>query len=382
MSRASTDRTNRLTALAGAGAAVVLIAAIALFSPSAQGGDMPTPPSTFFATNKGARAMYLVLQRLLPKTEQWRLPMTELQNHAGMKGSTLVVMGPPMPLSEREADALDMWIRNGGQLILATSRSWDIEHPRGDHGEKKVRPGDYLGRHQIYRRPGEGANAVAASETRNLGSGRIVYLPDSFAFSNEMLRTTDNAVWLATRVSEWGNAAFFDEYHQGFAARRGFFTLIGMFLFSSPWGFVCLQLALAGTIYILGCKRRFGKIVEEIPAERTSPIEAAEALGGFFQTAQARVLSVRSIHQYLNMELSKLIGHRVDLLNPEGRERIARRSRMSKAELDGYAETMAAALQKPCERDSDLVSIAHTATTILRSLDHGSAANRRHAAAS
>ncbi len=100
---------------------------------------MPTPPSTFFATNKGARAMYMVLQRLLPKTEQWRLPMTELQNHADMKGSTLVVMGPPMPLSEREADALDMWIRNGGQLILATSRSWDIEHPRGDRVKRVPR---------------------------------------------------------------------------------------------------------------------------------------------------------------------------------------------------------------------------------------------------
>ena len=50
-------------------------------------------------------------------------------------------------------------IRNGGQLILATSpQARDIEHPRGAHGEKKAHPGDYLGRHQIYRRPGEGAN--------------------------------------------------------------------------------------------------------------------------------------------------------------------------------------------------------------------------------
>jgi hypothetical protein len=184
-----------------------------------------------------------------------------------------------------------------------------------------------------------------------------------------------------SHISEWNERVLFDEYHQGFATRRGFFTLIGLFL-SSPWGFLCMQLALAGAIYIFGCKRRFGKIVEEVPVERTSPIEAAEALGGLFQTAQAQVLSVRSIHQHLNMELSTLLGHRVDILNSESRERIARRSRMERAELDAYAETVAAAVQQVSGRDGDLLRIARTATNILRSLDHGSAANRRHVAAS
>ena len=221
-----------------------------------------------------------------------------------------------------------------------------------------------------------------ASETKRVGRGRIIYIPDSFAFSNDAIQTTDNAFWIASRISEWGKAAFFDEYHHGFATRRGFFQLIGMFLFSSPWGFLCLQLALAGIIYVLGCKRRFGKVIEELHEERTSPIEAAEALGGLFQTAQARVLSVRSIHQYLNLELTRLFGHRVDLINAESRERVARRSRMSKADLDGYAEAVAHALQKPANRTDELIGIATTATNILRSLEHGSAATKRRVAAS
>jgi hypothetical protein len=380
MTAGTVQQSNRRTAVFAFGLALLLTAAVALLAPNQQGGDIFTPPSTYFATIKGARAIYLVLGRILPKTERWQLPLTELQNHSEMNKATLIVLGPPNPLTEREANALDSWIRSGGQLILATSRTWDITHPSGDRSKKSAKPGDYLARHQIYRRPGEGAEAISASEAKSLGEGRILYVPDSFAFSNDVLPTTENAFWIASRVSEWGNAVFFDEYHHGFAARRGFFSLIGLFLFSSPWGFVCLQLALAGSIYIVGCKRRFGKIIEEPPAERTSPIEAAEALGGLFQTAHARVLSARSIHQYLNAELSKLLGHRVDLSNSESRERVARRSRMNRSELDGYAETVAGALQKPLDRDDQLVRIASTATKILRSLDHGSAATKRRAA--
>jgi hypothetical protein len=382
MTAATIQQTNRNTAIIAFGVALVLIAAIAILNPNPAGGDLPSPPSTFFATDGGSRAIYRVLQRLMPKVEQWRLPMTELRNHAEVKGSTMVVMGPPNPLTEREANDLDAWVRDGGQLILTTSRTWDIDHASGDHTKKNAPTGDYLGRHKIYRRPGEGADAITASETKSLGKGRIVYLPDSYAFSNRTLRNTDNAVWLATRASEWGEKVFFDEYHHGFAVRRGFFSLVGLFLFSSPWGFLSLQIALSGAVYIFGCKRRFGKIVEEGPSDRTSPIEAAEALGGLFQTAQARVLSARSIHQYLNMELSRLIGHRVDLLNPENRQRIAGRSRMGKAELDNFAQLVADTLDKRSDRDADLVSLARTASNIVRSLDHGTAARKRHAVTS
>jgi hypothetical protein len=380
--RTSAQKVNRRTALITFGAALLLTGAIAVLNPESRGGDIPTPPSTFFASDKGAKAIYLVLQRVLPQTEQWRLPLTELQNQRKAQGATLIAMGPPAPLTEAEADALDTWLKRGGQLILATSGPWKIQHPHGDQTKKREPGVDYLARHEIHWRPGEGADAVVAAEIKQLGKGRIVYLPDSFAFSNQTLRTTDNAVWLARRVAEWSKVTFFDEYHQGFATRRGFFSLIGLFLFSSPWGFACLQLALAGTIYILGYKRRFGRIVEELPEERTSPIEAAEALGGLFRTAQARSLSVRSVHQHLNLELSRLLGHRADLLNPESRARIARRSNVTAPELDAYADAVAKILHQPGARDEDLVRIARTATTILRSLDHGTAATRRHAAVS
>jgi hypothetical protein len=380
----STQQTNRRIAVIGFGAAVILTGAIALLNPGGAPVGVESPPSTFFTTDQGARAIYRVFQEVLPDSEQWRLPLTELRNYPDRNHSTLVVMGPQVPLSEGEADALDKWIMGGGQLILATNNTWDVGNPAGilTQPQTRSRPPDFLARHHIDRGFGTGAEAVTAAEIRDLGDGRIVYLPDSYAFSNETLRTSDNAVWLAKHVSQWGKVALFDEYHHGFATKRGFFSLIGLFLFSSPWGFACLQLALAGAVFVFGCRRRFGKIVEESPAERTSPLEAAEALGGLFHRAQAHVLSARSIHQHLNMELSRLTGYRVDLVNAESRERVARRSRMSKADLDGYAEVVKEALDKPVQREAELVKIARTAANILRSVDHGTAGRKRHAAVS
>jgi hypothetical protein len=47
-----------------------------------------------------------------------------------------------------------------------------------------------------------------------------------------------------------------------------------------------MQLAVAGLVFMLGTRRRFGRPVEELPIERTSPIEAVEALGGLFEAAE------------------------------------------------------------------------------------------------
>jgi hypothetical protein len=73
----------------------------------------------------------------------------------------------------------------------------------------------------------------------------------------EKLTTTDNAVVIAARTSEWADSILIDEYHHGFGQRRDMLPLIGAFLVS-PWGFVCMQLALAGAIFMLGTRRRFG----------------------------------------------------------------------------------------------------------------------------
>jgi hypothetical protein len=373
-------RKNLWTAILAAGVCVILLAAITLLSIDSSNDFIARRPSTFFTDGTGTRALLLVLQQIMPATDQWRRPFNELPLKSASSRSTLIVMSPDEALTEAEAATLDRWITSGGQLILATNKEWRIRKPR--KSEKPAKEEDefiaqgYLARSGLRPKADvSGEKAISVAIIKSMGAGRIVFVSDPYAFSNETLRTTDNAVWIAARTSEWADTIFIDEYHHGFGQRRELLPLMGTFLIS-PWGFVCMQVALAGIIFMLGTRRRFGRPIEELTVERTSPIEAVEALGGLFETARARVLSVRTIHQYLNVQLSALFGYAIDLSSPAVRERIASRSSLRRDELDSYADAVKRAIDGEVLSDAELIRIAREATTISRSFSHGNA--RQH----
>jgi hypothetical protein len=373
-------RKNLWTAILAAGVCAILIGAITLLSIDSSNDFVNRRPSTFFTDPTGTRALLLVLQQIMPATDQWRRPFSELPRQSATARSTLIVMSPEEALTETEATTLDRWIASGGQLILVTNKEWRIRKRRKSEKpakeEEEFTPQGYLARNGLQPKADvSGENAIVAAITKSMGAGRIVFVSDPYAFSNETLRTTDNAVWIAARTSEWADSILIDEYHHGFGQRRDMLPLIGAFLVS-PWGFVCMQLALAGTIFMLGTRRRFGRPIEELPVERTSPIEAVEALGGLFETARARVLSVRTIHQYLNVQLSAFFGYAIDLSNPSVRERIASRSSLRREQLDSYAAAVKQAIDGEVLSDAELIRIAREATTISRSFSHGNA--RQH----
>jgi hypothetical protein len=371
----NTARKNLWTAILAGGVCVILIAAITLLTINSSKDFINRRPSTFFTDRTGTRALLLVLQQILPATDQWRRPVSELPLPSVSGRSTLIVMSPDEALTEAEAAKLDRWITSGGQLILVTNKEWRIR--KAAKSEKPAKEEDdfnaqgYLARNGLKPRADlSGENALSAAITKSMGAGRIVFVSDPYAFSNDTLRTTDNAVWIAARTSEWADTVLIDEYHHGFGQRRDMLPLIGAFLIS-PWGFVCMQLGLAGIVFMLGTRRRFGRPIEELPVERTSPIEAVEALGGLFETARARVLSVRTIHQYMNVQLTALFGYPIDLSNSAVRERIASRSSLRREELDSYAAAVKQAIDGETLSDSELIRIAREATMISRSFSHG-----------
>src|SRR5438477_4927164 len=292
---------NVKTAVAASTICLVLILAIALLSAKPSSDTILKRPSTFFTDPTGARAIYMVLQRALPSVGQWRLPVTDLRKPYRSAPTTLIAM-EPNPFGQAEANALDQWIASGGQLILASNTDWHVQKSQSDKTVK-----DFLSRHGIQAGSQPAKSAIDAAVVQAVGRGRIIYVPDSYAFSNEALRKSDNAVWLVQRCAEWnGGGVLFDEYHHDFGAQRSLIALIAMFAVT-PWGLVCVQLGLAGAIYMVGCKRRFGRPQAELPAERTNPIESVRALGGLFETAQARALSARAMHQYLNAQVSSIM---------------------------------------------------------------------------
>jgi hypothetical protein len=342
-------KSNWLTAALASALCVVLMIVIAMLSAEPSSDTFLRRPSTYFTDPSGARAAYLVLERVLPSVDQWRLPLTELKppNRHGV--ATLIAMGPDTA-GQGESNALDLWIASGGQLILAANADWTIQRSAN---EKSVK--NFLDRHGIEP-DAVARRGVKGAIIKPVGLGRIVYVPDRSAFSNENLRTSDNAVWLVERCTEWGGGALFDEYHLGFGRQRGFTELISMFAVT-PWGLVFLQLALAGAVYTFGCKRRFGRPLAELPVERTNPLESVQAVAGLFATARARGLCAKTIYQYL-------------------------KTYVPPRDLGTYAETAKTALSARELSDAELIRFAQNATEIARSSNHGSGGNKRSAAAS
>ena len=116
---------NRLTATVATSIFVILSLLLANFSNRDSADVIQRRPSTFFTDPTGARALLLVMRKLLPSVEQWRRPLYLLPLPDQADGaSTLIVADPGRPISDRESQHLDRWLAAGGQLILLTGNGW------------------------------------------------------------------------------------------------------------------------------------------------------------------------------------------------------------------------------------------------------------------
>ncbi len=355
---------NWTTAIVSVGLLVVLAAVLGSLSGERRDDPFHGRASTFFTDQSGARALLLVMQRFLPAVEQWRLPLNRISDDE--PAGTLIVAGPATPLSRSEAEQLDQWLERGGQLILASANGWPLtsraatEKSANNETKKSsrrdsVKKETYLSRHapglawseqgELERVQIKGSslpdgsltvqtrrhfssaregNVLAKSEKGVLaieipiGKGRIVALPDPAIVSNRALRHADNAVWLVTLAARWPNGkVLFDEYHHGFGEQRSVAMLAWAFL-KTPWGWVLLQVAAAGLLYVFGYRRRFGRISEPLPQARTSPLELVEARASLFQAAEARELAASLIVQNLSRQLAEVDGSAAGIGKPAG----------------------------------------------------------------
>lgn len=335
---------NRLTATIATGLFVVLAMLLASFSSHQASDALQRRPSTFFTDQSGARALLLIMQKLLSSAEIWRRPLNLLPLPAGRdRAPTLIVAGPGKALAASEAEYLDRWLDAGGQLILLTSNGWPLRQGHAGNENKKNESADhdreiqsetFLSRYapglrwsttvEARTAPGSGSSLPASDVTLrqrqsfaatdkaeviatagktpvavalSIGQGRIVAVADPTMVSNDALRRSDNSVWLVSLAAGWGNGtALFDEYHHGFGERRGAGALTRAFL-QTPWGWMILQLGAAGLLYIFLFRRRFGRIAEPPLPARASPLELVQARGGFLEAAEARRLAAELIAQ-------------------------------------------------------------------------------------
>jgi hypothetical protein len=365
----SLDKRNWILAGSAIALLFVLAALLAALSGERRADVILRRPSTFFTDASGARALLLVMKKLLPAVDQWRQPLTRLPlPSSANSSSTLIVAGPLMPMSHAEAEHLDRWLSHGGQLILASADGWPLrqrnashkardenaepQHPAKPQDDRKenAKGPTYLSKRAptmqwakskspIHRATGTSVptalldlrlerhfsstgelNVIAAAADNAalavelpVGQGRIVAIADPTAISNGALRAVDNAVWLVTLAAAWGSGrVLFDEFHHGFGEKRGAAQLAWAFS-QTPWGWCLWQIAVTGLLYVFAYQRRFGRISEPPSPDHSNPLDLVQARAGIFQAAAAQWLAVNLIMQNLAQGLSQSHGRVVEV---------------------------------------------------------------------
>jgi hypothetical protein len=360
--------------------------------------------SSFFTDETGTRAILLVLRRLVPSAAQWRRPLTQLPVPTLPEApTTLLVFAPSQSLSVDQAEALEHWMSRGGQVVLVSQRDWSIRRSRSQdasaHVPSETTTSDhngFLGSHGIrlvrrasrptaaaaslrlslesyavqWGEPGSAYRALVRDGphilvgSKRIGAGRLVVVPDAEAFTNQRLRQTENAVWLVRLCATWGNGrVVIDEFHQGFGAKRGLIALLAQFL-GTPWGWVCLQGAVAGLFYLFGTLQRFGRPYDPPAARRNSPIDHIDARSSLFAVAEARTLAVDLVHRHLQYRLGKPFGSPVNLADPDFRNRMSAKRPDLAGALDRYNALVQRGWRGEALSDHEFVDLGKLASHI------------------
>jgi hypothetical protein len=368
-----------------------------------------------FTDPSGARALLLIMRRLLPGAEQWRRPLYRLQDDGGGAAS-LIVADPKLPLSRRELAALEQWLSAGGQLILLSANGWPLRGnlESNDNSTDPAAPVDgqdtdesdeqiitLLSRYAPGLRwakpidfnvgPASGSSiperdlklrwrrsfaavhgvdTIATAQGQALavafpvGQGRIVAIADPSMITNASLRRSDNAVWLVGLVAGWGDGrALFDEYHQGFGAKQSAASLAWAFS-TTPWGWCLLQLSAAGLLYIFCYRRRFGRIAEPPVFERAEPLDQVDARAGIFRAAGAQGLATQLILQNLSRELSQTYGRNIDVSGLAGQAQVKIGAQMTPANLAELQSLAAKARSEGGLSEREFIAIGRLAGAI------------------
>src|SRR5258708_9060623 len=125
-SEASVDKGRSRAALVALAALFIL--AIALPASAPRGKEGVHPASTYMSSRDGAKALFLVLERLGFHVERRTLPLGDFGS-----ARLAFVLGPEAPVDEDEANvkALVRWVNGGGTLVYAASMADLVTSPVG-----------------------------------------------------------------------------------------------------------------------------------------------------------------------------------------------------------------------------------------------------------
>ena len=237
----------------------------------------------------GMKGFYLVLKIWHPEIKRWTHPLYALSEEAKNPG-TLVIVDPIKPLSVLEAKALDVWISNGGLVVLMKKDDWTIKQT-GYHQDKEE--GSFW---EVYGI--EGFDDDEPFLLRFFEGGRLMVVP-YVPFNSTLQENPALLVPVLQEILTQNGTVYFDEHHLNLGEHGGFMDLAGRFL-KTKWGWVFLHLSMVFFISLYVLRPRHEKIYEMQLPENLSE-RYIEGRGFFLQELRAKEfcrISIENFNKY------------------------------------------------------------------------------------
>jgi len=326
----ATDR--KLMGIAGGALAALTLATI--FLAPVPETELSSVPSSYLSTPGGARAAYLLLQRMGTDVQRWQEPPFRLAE--APSGATLIIAEPTVMPSHTERLALSQFVQNGGRVLFcgADLPSFlprvQLQNLRPSLPAPLENPEPVLSRVEQYRPVLEDAHAQvvelradavwqklgpsqlpvygapnnAVVVTWALGEGEVIWWAAATPLTNVGLERSGNLQLFLKSVGVGsGRNVYWDEYFHG--ERGSLWDYIGR-VTVVRWAAVQFALLALALLFTLG--RRSGPIIGRPPTSRLSPLEFVETLGNLYRRAKAAPLAVEvSLHQ-LRLQLTRRLG--------------------------------------------------------------------------
>jgi hypothetical protein len=294
----------RLLILCGVMVAVIVV--VCVVAPSSQEND-PRPTVTNVGAH-GAKAAYLMLQRLGVKTSEWNRSLADLNaglSDAQVERTTLVLAAPQFDATEEKglAGEVKRFLERGGRVVT-TGESGARLLP-----DAEVEPAAMLASgacHTTPEGPGmlaragsvEMVNAVQWSGTGPrfvveqrcgkdavvvryaVGKGEAVWWSSSAPMENGELKNDADLRLLLASIGT-GREVVFEESLYG-AVKTIWDEAKGL-----PLSWLLLQVALLFGLLVVSFSRRRGPVRAPVRLPRSSPVEFATSMGDLYEKAAA-----------------------------------------------------------------------------------------------
>jgi hypothetical protein len=246
--------------LAAAGCVAIALCAAAVLTGPAPEREQSQVPSSYSSTPSGARAAYLLLERLHYPVRRWEDSPTRL---AGLEeGSVLILAEPTIEPAQKEKAALSQFVHDGGRVLFCGN---------------SIR--NYV------------------PDVR----GAVVWWAKPYPLTNSGIAKQGNLeMFLKAVTADDGQplTVYWDEYFHGERAS------LWSYVERTPVKWAVYQAALFTMLVLFAYSRRWGPVIPAPQVSRLSPLEFVDALGGLYQQASATEVPIGVAYRRLRLELT------------------------------------------------------------------------------